>query len=110
VIALIVRADLYFYRVWFGHVDYHAALRCGAVVVEGVPALARQLPQWLLWSPMARFVREHDLRHATAAPAPLHRPLLDVTRSSPIDDPLRASRRAPRARRVSRPVARRLSS
>jgi DNA-binding HxlR family transcriptional regulator len=59
---LVLRADLaFFYRLWLGHVEYDAALRCGAVVVEGPPALARQLPRWLLWSPMARFVRERAL-------------------------------------------------
>ena len=62
---LVVRADLaFFYRVWFGHVEYGAAIRGGGVVVEGIPALAKQLPRWLMWSPMARFVRER----ARAAP------------------------------------------
>jgi DNA-binding HxlR family transcriptional regulator len=56
---LIVRSDLaYFFRLWLGHVDYDTANRCGAVVVDGPPALAKQLPRWLMWSPMARFVRE----------------------------------------------------
>ena len=56
---LVVRADLaFFYRVWFGHIEYDAAIRCGGVVVDGPPALAKQFPRWLLWSPMARFVRE----------------------------------------------------
>jgi hypothetical protein len=56
---LIVRADLaFFYRLWLGHIDYDAAVRCGGVVVEGIPALVKQLPAWLMWSPMARFVRE----------------------------------------------------
>jgi DNA-binding HxlR family transcriptional regulator len=55
---LVVRADLSrFYRVWLGHVDYHSAVRCGDVMVEGSPALARELPRWLMWSPMARHVR-----------------------------------------------------
>jgi DNA-binding HxlR family transcriptional regulator len=58
---LVVRADLaFFYRVWFGHVEYGAAIRCGGVVVEGLPALAKQLPRWLMWSPMARFVRARE--------------------------------------------------
>jgi DNA-binding HxlR family transcriptional regulator len=57
---LVIRADLaFFYRVWIGDIEYHAALRCGALLVEGAPSLARQLPRWFLWSPMARFVREH---------------------------------------------------
>lgn len=57
---LVVRADLeLFYRVWLGQVDYEAATRRGAVVVEGLPALARQLPRWFKWSPMAGLVREH---------------------------------------------------
>jgi DNA-binding HxlR family transcriptional regulator len=57
---LVIHADLaFFYRLWLGHTEYHAALRCGALVVDGPPALATQLPQWLMWSPMAPFVREH---------------------------------------------------
>ena len=56
---LVVRADLaFFYRVWLGQISYDAALRCKGVVVEGPPALARQLPRWFMWSAMARFVRE----------------------------------------------------
>jgi len=56
---LVVRADLaLFYRVWLCQVDYDAALRSGGVVVDGVPALAKQLPRWLMWSAMAPFVRE----------------------------------------------------
>ncbi len=58
---LIVHTDLaFFYRVWFGSADYNAAVRCGAIVVDGFPALAKQFPHWLKWSPMARFVRERD--------------------------------------------------
>jgi DNA-binding HxlR family transcriptional regulator len=65
---LVVRADLaFFYRIWFGSIDYDAAVRCGQVVVDGVPELARQLPRWFLWSPMARFVRE---RGRANGPAP----------------------------------------
>ncbi len=61
---LVVRADLaLFYRLWLGYVDYDAALRSGAVVIEGVPALAREFPRWLMWSPMSRFVREHARAH-----------------------------------------------
>ena len=57
---LIVRSDLgFFYRVWLGQVDYESALRCGAVVVDGAPSLAKAFPGWLMWSAMARFVREH---------------------------------------------------
>jgi DNA-binding HxlR family transcriptional regulator len=58
---LIVRADLaLFYRVWLGQRDYDTAMRCGAVVVDGPPVLARQLPRWFLWSPMAGFVKEAE--------------------------------------------------
>jgi hypothetical protein len=58
---LVVRADLaIFYRVWLRHIEYDAAIRCGSVVVEGLPALAKQLPRWFMWSPMARFVRERE--------------------------------------------------
>jgi len=55
---LVVRADLaLFYRLWLGYVDYDAAIRSGAVVVDGSPALGRDFPRWLMWSPMSRFVR-----------------------------------------------------
>jgi DNA-binding HxlR family transcriptional regulator len=67
---LIVRADLaFFYRLWLGHIGYDAAIRCGDVVVEGIPALAKQLPRWLMWSPMARFVREREQTLAQASGA-----------------------------------------
>jgi DNA-binding HxlR family transcriptional regulator len=69
---LVVRADLaLFYRVWTGQLEYDAARRCGALVVEGRPALAAQLPHWLMWSPMARFVREQRARDALSAPTPI---------------------------------------
>ena len=56
---LVVHADLaLFYRVWLGRVAYVDAVRRRDVVVDGMPALARQLPQWLMWSPMACFVRD----------------------------------------------------
>lgn len=59
---LVVRSDLgAFYRVWLGQIDYGSSVRCGALVVEGPPALATLLPQWFMWSPIARFVRERDL-------------------------------------------------
>ena len=62
-VDLNVHADLaYFYRIWFGAVDYQAAIRCGGVVVDGLPALANSLPRWFMWSPMARFVREQEHR------------------------------------------------
>ena len=58
---LIVRADLaFFYRVWLAQIEYDAAIRCGGVVVEGIPGLAKQLPRWFMWSPMSRFVRERE--------------------------------------------------
>jgi DNA-binding HxlR family transcriptional regulator len=57
---LIVRADLsLFYRVWLGQIAYEAALRCGPIVVEGPRELVRALPRWLMWSPMADFIRTH---------------------------------------------------
>ena len=60
---LVVHADLaFFYRVWVGHVEFGSALRGGAVVVDGPPALATHLPEWLMWSPMAPFVRAHARR------------------------------------------------
>ena len=66
---LVIRADLaIFHRVWLGHIEYNAAIRCGSVVIEGLPALAKQLPRWFMWSPMAGFVRERkDARAQTQA-------------------------------------------
>jgi DNA-binding HxlR family transcriptional regulator len=55
---LILRADLsLLYRVWVGHLDYEVAVRRGEIAVDGPRDLARALPQWFMWSPMARFVR-----------------------------------------------------
>jgi DNA-binding HxlR family transcriptional regulator len=55
---LVVSAELSeFYRVWLGYIDYSAALRAGTVRVDGSPALAREFPRWLMWSPMAHYVR-----------------------------------------------------
>jgi DNA-binding HxlR family transcriptional regulator len=55
---LVVHADLsFFYRVWLGYVDYHAAVRSGRIEVEGRPGLTRDFPRWLMWSPMAHFVK-----------------------------------------------------
>jgi putative sterol carrier protein len=60
---LVVRADLrLFYRVWLGSPDWSAAVRSGGLSVEGPEALARALPGWFLWSPMAKFVRESPNR------------------------------------------------
>jgi DNA-binding HxlR family transcriptional regulator len=59
---IIVRSELaFFYRVWLGHVDYGAAIKAGTLVVDGVPARVREFPRWLMWSPMARFVRAERL-------------------------------------------------
>ena len=67
---LVVRADLaFFYRVWFGHVEYDAAIRSRDLVVEGHPALARQIPRWFMWSPMTRFVRERPQAQTNKASA-----------------------------------------
>ena len=55
---LVVHADLaFFYRMWLGHIEYDAAIRCRSVVVDGLPVLARQLPRWFMWSPMAQIGR-----------------------------------------------------
>jgi hypothetical protein len=65
---LIVRSDLaFFYRIWLGHIEYGAPVRCRSVVVDGSPALAKQLPRWFMWSPMARFVREREHTMAQAS-------------------------------------------
>ena len=68
---LIVHTDLaLFYRVWLCQMDYAEAVRCQAVVVDGPPALAKQLPRWFMFSPMARFVREFSGTGATPRTAP----------------------------------------
>jgi DNA-binding HxlR family transcriptional regulator len=60
---LTVSADLaFFHHVWLGAVDYAVAVRCGRLVVEGLPALVRQFPRWFTWSPMAPFVRREQER------------------------------------------------
>jgi hypothetical protein len=65
---LIVHADLaYIYRVWLGHIDYEVAVRSKGIVVEGSPALTRDLPRWFTWSPMAQFVRMERDRQAIGA-------------------------------------------
>ena len=68
---LVVRADLAsFYGVWLGRIEYDTAIRSGTVIVDGPPALAKQLPRWFMWSPMARFVRERECAVRQAAPDP----------------------------------------
>jgi len=55
---LVVSADLsLFFRIWMGYVDYHTAVRSGGVQLDGPVALAREFPRWLMWSPMAHYVR-----------------------------------------------------
>jgi DNA-binding HxlR family transcriptional regulator len=62
---LVVHTDLaLFYRVWIRQIDYDDAIRCRSVVVDGPPALARQLPRWFMWSPMARVVIEQARERA----------------------------------------------
>jgi DNA-binding HxlR family transcriptional regulator len=62
---LVVAADLLdLYQVWLGQVDYDAAVRSGTVRVDGPPALKREFPRWLMWSPMAHHVRAERERAA----------------------------------------------
>lgn len=62
---VVIHADLAdIYRVWLGGMEFGAAARCGAVRVDGPPALVRALPTWFTWSPMAPFVRAHEKRQA----------------------------------------------
>jgi len=69
-VDLVVRADLsLFYRVWLGAIEYDRAVRCGDIVIEGLPGLARQLPRWFMWSPMAPVVREHEQAAASTMSA-----------------------------------------
>ena len=46
-----------FYRVWLGRETLAAALRRGAVRLDGTPADLRGFPHWFTWSPMAGAVR-----------------------------------------------------
>lgn len=65
---LIVHAELsFFYRVWLGEIDYDRAVRTRCLVIDGPPALAREFPRWLMWSPMACHVRAERERHAADA-------------------------------------------
>jgi len=65
---LIVRADLLlFYRVWLGQVEWATAIGCGAVTVDGPSPLAKALPHWLMWSPMAVLVRANEGSQRSAA-------------------------------------------
>jgi len=70
---LIVRAEVVsLYRVWLGRLEYDSAIRCHELVVEGPPHLARAFPRWLMFSPMARFVRAfRDSRQTPTATAAL---------------------------------------
>lgn len=72
---LIVRADLAdFLRVWLGYVDYATATRSGAVIVEGPAALVREFPRWVMWSPMANYVRAERERSRRRRTSPSARP------------------------------------
>jgi DNA-binding HxlR family transcriptional regulator len=65
---LVLHADLsLFYRVWLGAADYAVERREGRIVIDGPPALARALPGWFKWSPMAGWVRAEA---STVTPAP----------------------------------------
>jgi DNA-binding HxlR family transcriptional regulator len=63
---LVVRADLaLFHQVWLrGADDFAAARRQGAIDVDGPSDLARALPSWFKWSPMAHWVRASPGRTA----------------------------------------------
>ena len=55
------------YRVWLGQQDYQAAVNHRELIVEGPRELARAFPRWLMWSPMARFIRaEQKSEHVSA--------------------------------------------
>ena len=56
---LVIRADLaLFHEVWLrGADDFSRAARAGIITVEGAPGLARSLPRFFKWSPMAHFVK-----------------------------------------------------
>jgi DNA-binding HxlR family transcriptional regulator len=82
---LVVRAELaFFYRVWLGSMEFAEATRCGAVTVDGRPALVSALPHWFTWSPMAPYFRADRER-------------LETTRDEGVRHALRskARRRAP---------------
>jgi DNA-binding HxlR family transcriptional regulator len=46
------------YQVWLGRVDYDTAVARRGIMLDGPRDLARALPGWFMWSPMARYVRE----------------------------------------------------
>ena len=63
---VVVRAQVVdFYRVWLNEIDYTAAVRSGAIEIEGPARLVREFPDWLMWSPMAHHVRAERERQAS---------------------------------------------
>jgi DNA-binding HxlR family transcriptional regulator len=68
-VDLHVSADIAtFYRVWLGRTTLAAAMRAGAVRLDGMPAATRGFAQWFAWSPMADAVRAALSGRAPAPP------------------------------------------
>jgi DNA-binding HxlR family transcriptional regulator len=60
-VDLIVRCTTPDLAAVFSGVDtWRRAVSTGAIAVEGLPALARELPRWFLWSPFVDHVRAHE--------------------------------------------------
>ena len=56
---LLVTADLSaFFQIWLGRLTFEEAVQAGTVEVDGIPALADALPNWLAYSLAAPAVRE----------------------------------------------------
>jgi DNA-binding HxlR family transcriptional regulator len=67
-VDLVVTADLgTFFGVWLGRLPLEAALRRGAVRLQGVPAVVRGFSRWFAWSPMAGAVRAAAAQQAAPA-------------------------------------------
>lgn len=57
-VNLLFRGELVaFFKLWLGRIDYHEAIACDAIQVEGMPRLIRAFPDWFAWSPAAPAVR-----------------------------------------------------
>ena len=102
---LVVRADLsLLYQVWLGRMDYTAALRCGGLALDGPRPLARALPRWLMWSPMATFVRaERQREHRAVKATPIRRSASIASASAAPTRVAAATRASPVARATRSP-------
>jgi DNA-binding HxlR family transcriptional regulator len=69
--ALLAADSATLYGVWLGECDLLAAVKDGVVELHGARWVVAGLPEWLLYSPAAPYVRAaYEGRSATSPPAP----------------------------------------